>query len=1128
MKVRKLAVALALAGGLGSGVAQALGLGDIELQSYLNEPLEADISLNSSEGVNPNEVFVNLASEDAYRRVGIDRNYFLSRLRFNVSTAADGSLIVNVSTTEPVKEPYLNFLLEVTWPSGRLMREYAVLVDPPVYAEDSGVEETVQAPTTQAPAPTAQRQVSAPSTPSRQAPAPRASAGDTLGPTSASDTLWGIASQVRPNNSVSHQQVMLAIQDLNPDAFIGGNINRLKRGQVLRVPSLEQIQSRTAGEASRQVAQQNQQLSTERRAVDARDDAPSAPSTDSGTASSGPDELKLLVADDEGPRDADDGGSAGGQGQLAGGVDAGSAVAMEELEATRRENEDLSGRVEDLQDQVETLQRLLELKNTQLAEFEQSVSEGDAPQVSAPVEGGDDITTNEAAGDDAMAGEVDASQDGMADDSGLEPATDVEGEAPTELAGDESELAGDDGMMPDGGDEATGSDTMTAEPDAETGMAADGETDMAGMDQSSSQSDSAAGEQATPATTAKEPKKATPPAPQPEPEKGFPDNLIDEIMTNPMYQIGLGGGVVALLLGLLLVARRNASKEKEFYEQLTNESDDEGDSIALGDEVETGEEAALQDAEERVDPIAEADTYVAYGRTDQAVSTLENAISREPSRTDLRLKLLSVYADAEDRDSFEKQYSELEALEDEQAIAEAEGLRARLEEAESVPSIDDLESQLMSDSFGATQPEEDEQPEAAQPQADDDALTADLEGALEGLDENGAEEDDRDTRDRPIEYDLSDIDVKSGEDDAGVESAEADETTEPASEDDGYSLEFDSVESTDSADDFDAELAELEQSLDLGDNVETGLESADSDSLEDEFASLDLDDGDLDGLLEDDQATQSKDADKDELESLDDLDIDALDLEEPSQEESTETPSLTDEDPLATEDFSALESGSESTDDAGAQGDLVVGEDGALDESFLDELDAELDKVAGEDESDALAGDDGGLDDLELDISDEDLALMEEVAEEQPAQPESDAEVPEALDSPADSDDLEAADADLAVADDLTDEDLDIPLADESVDDTADARQEAKESDQSESKAEGRSAVPDIDESELGDDDDFDFLAGTDEAATKLDLARAYIEMGDSDGARDILEEVAIEGNDQQKAEAQDLLKTLS
>ena len=68
----------------------------------------------------------------------------------------------------------------------------------------------------------------------------------------------------------------------------------------------------------------------------------------------------------------------------------------------------------------------------------------------------------------------------------------------------------------------------------------------------------------------------------------------------------------------------------------------------------------------------------------------------------------------------------------------------------------------------------------------------------------------------------------------------------------------------------------------------------------------------------------------------------------------------------------------------------------------------------------------------------------------------------------------------------------------------------------------------DIDESDLGDDDDFDFLAGTDEAATKLDLARAYIEMGDSDGARDILEEVALEGDDEQKTEAQDLLKNMS
>ncbi|MEP1265540.1 MAG: FimV/HubP family polar landmark protein, partial [Marinobacter sp.] len=239
MKVRKLAVALALAGGLGSGVAQALGLGEIELQSYLNEPLDADISLRKSEGVDPGDVFVNIAPDSAYERVGIDRNYFLTKLDFRVTTASDGSLVVNVSSREPLREPYLNFLLEVTWPNGRLMREYAVLVDPPVYAEESGVQEEVAAPATrQASEPARQQRARSTSQEPRRTTTQRAR---TLGPTGSSDTLWNIAESIRPDSSVSMQQVMLALQDLNPDAFIAGNINRLKRGEVLRVPDIEQI-----------------------------------------------------------------------------------------------------------------------------------------------------------------------------------------------------------------------------------------------------------------------------------------------------------------------------------------------------------------------------------------------------------------------------------------------------------------------------------------------------------------------------------------------------------------------------------------------------------------------------------------------------------------------------------------------------------------------------------------------------------------------------------------------------------------------------------------------------------------------------------------------------------------------
>src|SRR5699024_7879630 len=120
------------------------------------------------------------------------------------------------------------------------------------------------------------------------------------------------------------------------------------------------IRSRSHAQASRMVAQQNQQLEDARRAVDATP----ALQTDNDTekAQAGTDELKLIVADDEGRRSASEGGSAGGDGALAGGADAGSAVAMEELDRARRENAELSERLDDLQAQVETLQRLLELK----------------------------------------------------------------------------------------------------------------------------------------------------------------------------------------------------------------------------------------------------------------------------------------------------------------------------------------------------------------------------------------------------------------------------------------------------------------------------------------------------------------------------------------------------------------------------------------------------------------------------------------------------------------------------------------------------------------------------------------------------------------------------------------------
>ncbi len=979
MKVRKLAVALALAGGLGSGVAQALGLGEIELQSYLNEPLDAEIVLPQSRGVNPADVFVNIASEQAYERVGLDRNQFLSKLRFQVVTGNDGSLIVNVSSREPLREPYLNFLLELTWPSGRLMREYAVLVDPPVYAEESGVQVQVSTPTVTTTRATSQPSASrSAESVRRQQQAERSlSTGyqaNTFGPTGASDTLWTIASQVRPDNSVSMQQVMLAIQDLNPDAFIGNNINRLKRGEVLRVPSLDQIQSRTRAEATRLVAQQNEAFQAPQRTVDATAQRQPEPSAQQEAASGG-DELKLVVSEEPGTESSES-GSAGGDSELPGGVDAGTAVAMEELESARRENDELNSRVEDLQDQVQTLQRLLELKNTQLAEMQQATG----AEPTEPAE----------------------SLEGVAVDADMTDgdAEDFEGSAePAEMAESDA-MADETSTMAEPGE---GTDEQAI---AEAGEAPE-ESAMAGAEEpASAEADEPVEETAAAAPAASEPDQAQEPAPKPAPQapaadKGFPGNVIDAITGNPMYQIALGGGLILLLLLLLLLARRNANREKAFYEQLNSEADEGTDSFDLSLDEEDQESAAG-------DALAEADSYIAYGQHDQAAQTLETAISREPNRTDLRLKLLGVYADTQDRDSFEKQFGEIEALEDDEALTSANELRARLEEAESMPSIDDLESQLRSDSFATSYGSEDtgEEQEETQDKPESEELLADQFDS---------------EREEPVENEFGDFDS-----DQKAEAEDASELEESGDWD--LSSEFD--ESTEESSVAEQGLGESEEDL-----------------------SLDLEEGDLaDSDLSEEQSTTEPEASTEELAESDaEADIDSLD------------------------------------------------------ESFLDELDAELDKVAGEE--DELGGseiEESSLDDLELDVSDEDLALMEEFSDSadsanpeeteeasldeelgledtlgegdaDEANPEQSVEGAEELEQQGITEELEESDA--AASDEATsEEDLDLPVASDEVSDVS-----------------GKAQTADIEESELGDEDDFDFLAGTDEAATKLDLARAYI-----------------------------------
>src|SRR5690606_2313940 len=117
------------------GLASALGVGDYQLKSYLNQPFEMEVELIDARDLAPEEVLVALASQQEFDAVGIERSYFLTDLEFEVTLDGQGGGTLRVYSTQPVREPCLSFLVEFLWPTGRLMREYTVLLDPPSYAE---------------------------------------------------------------------------------------------------------------------------------------------------------------------------------------------------------------------------------------------------------------------------------------------------------------------------------------------------------------------------------------------------------------------------------------------------------------------------------------------------------------------------------------------------------------------------------------------------------------------------------------------------------------------------------------------------------------------------------------------------------------------------------------------------------------------------------------------------------------------------------------------------------------------------------------------------------------------------------------------------------------------------------
>ncbi|MEX0619221.1 MAG: FimV/HubP family polar landmark protein, partial [Pseudohongiellaceae bacterium] len=409
----------------------ALGLGELKLESALNQPLQASVEILQLGNVELDDVVIRLASDADYMRFNIGRPQFLSNINFSVENRG-GIPVLSIASREPVREPYLNLIIDTRWPQGRLLTEYTVLLDLPVFSESTSVQAPQQpvSPVLEEPAQadqsiarTPQPQVTPTAEPATT-PAPAASAETSpvpltqtddaaqtddgssaaepqsgtapeepqpealaqqqeeqqeqqeqeqqAGPeelqTSNTDTLWDIALRVRPDNTVSVQQTMLAIQRMNPDAFIGGNINRLRSGEVLRVPSLGDIQSLGQQQAVAEVARQNQSVGAEPLA------APTPQAT--GTASQ-QGQLSVVTSDD-----GDDSGSGAGLQEENAELDARIAelenqlaVQQEETDRIRLEREEMNARLADLDQQIASARELITLQDLQLAQLQESLAQ---------------------------------------------------------------------------------------------------------------------------------------------------------------------------------------------------------------------------------------------------------------------------------------------------------------------------------------------------------------------------------------------------------------------------------------------------------------------------------------------------------------------------------------------------------------------------------------------------------------------------------------------------------------------------------------------------------------------------------------------------------------------------------
>ena len=558
-----------------SAAANAAGLGKLTVLSSLGQPLRAEIELTAVTPEEASGLVAQLASADAFRTANIDFNPALTSLRFEVEQR-NGRQLIRVSSTQPVNEPFVDMLLELKWNGGRMMREYTFLLDPPDMRSANSPQ--VAAPvdlSRQANAPAA----AAPNAPVASAPAASASANPAPAVPAAArpqpakksteqytvkkgDTLSRIASQVKPGD-ISLDMMLVALYRANPEAFSGNNMNRLKSGQILKVPDSGTVRAIVPDGEARGVVVAHAVDFNAYRAKLAGQVANSAPAKEAETTQNVKGKITAKVEEKPNAVNEAKDKLTLSKSTAAAPVAGKTGVAAEENIAKQKQVDEAAARVKELEKNVNDLEKLMAVKNKTIAEKPPVAAAPATPPAAAP----------------------------------------------------------------------------------------------------------------TPAPVAEQ----TPPKPKRTlavpPRKPVEPSWYEVMMEN-IQLVGLAvAALLALVYGIILARRRKSKKFvvvpgeivmppdpttpiQPFITEAGAQNVDTNNSVFNSNFAPS---ASQLDTNE-VDPVAEADVYIAYGRDAQAEDILKEALRTHPERHPVRLKLLEIYATRKDARAFESQASELYSM----------------------------------------------------------------------------------------------------------------------------------------------------------------------------------------------------------------------------------------------------------------------------------------------------------------------------------------------------------------------------------------------------------------------------------------------------------------------------------